>query len=118
MIIKKLNKRQTRWIEFLAEFDFKIAYQIEKKNDKIDSLIKRSGDKSASNENIKEKHMYQTLLLSEKFHLFDKVKISNQENETCRKIKETVRKKKKSFEKMLLKKFTIVENVLFFKNKL
>jgi hypothetical protein len=26
MIIKKLNRRQTRWIEFLAEFDFKIAY--------------------------------------------------------------------------------------------
>jgi hypothetical protein len=40
MIIKKLNKRQARWAKFLAEFDFKIAYQSEKKNDKANSLIR------------------------------------------------------------------------------
>ncbi len=31
MIIKKLNKRWTKWTEFLIEFDFKIAYQSKKK---------------------------------------------------------------------------------------
>ncbi len=31
MIIKKLNKRQTRWAEFFVEFDFKIVYQSKKK---------------------------------------------------------------------------------------
>jgi hypothetical protein len=31
MTIKKLNKRQIKWRKFLAEFDFKIAYQSEKK---------------------------------------------------------------------------------------
>jgi transcriptional regulator NrdR family protein len=31
MIIKKLNKDQTRWTKFLTEFDFKIAYQSKKK---------------------------------------------------------------------------------------
>jgi hypothetical protein len=31
MITKKLNKRQTRWAEFLTEFDFKIVYQSKKK---------------------------------------------------------------------------------------
>ncbi len=31
MIIKKLNKRQARWVEFLTEFDFKITYQSKKK---------------------------------------------------------------------------------------
>lgn len=118
MTTKKLNRRQARWAEFLAEFDFKIAYQAGKKNDKADSLTRRPGDKPASNEDIREKHMYQTLLPSEKFHLFDKVKISNQEDETCRKIKEAVRRKERSFEGMLLKKFTVVENVLFFRNKL
>jgi hypothetical protein len=41
MITKKLNRRQVRWTQFLAEFDFKIAYQSEKKNDKADSLIRR-----------------------------------------------------------------------------
>jgi hypothetical protein len=46
MTIKKLNKRQTRWAEFLAEFDFKIVYQSEKKNDKADSLTRRFEDRS------------------------------------------------------------------------
>jgi hypothetical protein len=31
MIIKKWNRRQVKWREFLAEFDFKIAYQSKKK---------------------------------------------------------------------------------------
>jgi hypothetical protein len=39
MITKKLNRRQVRWVEFLAEFDFKIAYQSRKKNDKADLLM-------------------------------------------------------------------------------
>jgi hypothetical protein len=45
MITKKLNIRQTRWAEFLTEFDFKITYQSKKKNDKADSLIKRLEDR-------------------------------------------------------------------------
>jgi hypothetical protein len=36
MIIKKLNKRQTKWAKFLAEFDFKITYQSKKR------MIKRT----------------------------------------------------------------------------
>ncbi len=31
MITKKLNKKQVKWIKFLAEFDFKITYQSNKK---------------------------------------------------------------------------------------
>jgi hypothetical protein len=46
MTIKKLNRRQTRWVEFLTEFDFKIIYQSEKKNDKADSLTRRLEDRS------------------------------------------------------------------------
>jgi hypothetical protein len=56
MITKKLNKRQTRWIEFLLEFDFKIAYQSDKKNDKADSFTKRSDDKSKNESDDKHKH--------------------------------------------------------------
>ncbi len=46
MITKKLNKRQARWAKFLVEFDFKIAYQSEKENDKANSLTKRFKDRS------------------------------------------------------------------------
>jgi hypothetical protein len=58
MIIKKLNRRQVKWAEFLAKFDFKIAYQSEKKNDKADALTRRFDDKSIDESNDKQRHMH------------------------------------------------------------
>jgi hypothetical protein len=58
MTIKKLNKLQARRVEFLTEFDFKIAYQSKKKNDKADSLIKRSKDRSIDESDDRNKHMH------------------------------------------------------------
>jgi hypothetical protein len=66
MITKKLNKRQTRWAKFLAKFDFKIAYQSEKKNDKANSLIKRSRNRSINESDDRNKHMHQTILSTKK----------------------------------------------------
>jgi aminopeptidase C len=52
------------------------------------------------------------------FSLFDKVKLTNQKNSTCIAIRDAIRNKKKSFDEMLLKKFELIENILFFKKKL
>jgi hypothetical protein len=49
--------------------------------------------------------------------LFDKVKITNQKNTTCVIIRNAIRNRKKSFDEMLLKKFEMIENTLFFKKK-
>ncbi len=136
MITKKLNKRQTRWIEFLAEFDFKIAYQSEKKNDKANSFTKRSEDRLVDESNDQNKHIHQIVLSSKKIDsrilqklndieeensklsLFDKIKLANQKNSTCIAIRDAIRNKKKYFDEMLLKKFESLENILFFKKKL
>jgi hypothetical protein len=52
----------------LAEFDFKIAYQSEKKNDKADSLTRRFENRSNENNDTddRNKHMHQTILSAEK----------------------------------------------------
>ncbi len=139
MTMKKLNKRQTRWTEFLAEFDFKIAYQSEKKNDKADSLTRRSEDWSINESNDRNKHMHQIVLSSEKVNpriiqelndtkedpklssklfLFNRVKLANQKDSKCKSIRDAIRDRKKSFDEMLLKKFESIENTLFFKKKL
>ncbi len=137
MTIKKLNRRQARWAEFLAEFDFKIAYQSEKKNDKADSLTRRSENRSNIDDesNDRNKHMHQTILSAEKIDsqivqklndteedlelsLFDRVKTVNQKNSTCLAIRDAIQNRKKSFDEMLLKKFEMIENTLFFKKKL
>ncbi len=136
MITKKLNRRQARWAKFLAEFDFKIAYQPKKKNDKTNSLTKRFDDRSINESDDRNKHMHQTVLTSEKvdsqilqelndteeenfeLSLFDKIKTANQKNTTCVAIRDAIRNRKKSFNEMLLKKFEMIENTLFFKKKL
>ncbi len=53
-----------------------------------------------------------------KLSLFDKIKLVNQENSTCIKIRKVLLKNKKSYDEMLLKKFKMIENILFFKKKL
>jgi hypothetical protein len=80
--------------------------------------------------------MHQTVLTSEKvdsqilqelndteeenfeLSLFDRIKTANQEDVTCVIIKDAIRNRKKSFNEMLLKRFEIIENILFFKKKL
>jgi hypothetical protein len=120
MTIKKLNKRQTKWTEFLAEFDFKIAYQSKKKNDKTNSLIKRLENRSIDESNDRNKHMHQIVLSlnkidsrvvqelndtekDTKLSLFDKIKTANQENRNCIIIRNAIWDRKKSFDEMLQK---------------
>jgi hypothetical protein len=135
MITKKLNRRQARWAEFLAEFDFKKAYQSEKKNDKANSLIKRFENRSIDESDDRNKHIHQIVLSQNKIDsrvvqelndteentklfLFDRVKIINQEDRTCTEIRKVLQENKKSYDEMLLKKFKSIENILFFKEKL
>jgi hypothetical protein len=107
MTIKKLNKRQARWTKFLTEFDFKITYQSEKKNDKADSLTKRFEDRSIDESDDRNKHMHQTILSIEKVNsrivqelndtkehselfLFDRVKTVNQKDSKCAEIRAAI----------------------------
>ncbi len=136
MITKKLNKKQAKWAKFLIEFDFKIAYQSEKKNDKANSLIKRLENRSIDESDDRNKHMHQTILSAKKvdsrivqeindteensnskLFLFDRVETVNQEDHKCTEIRKILRKNKKSYDEMLLKKFKSIENILFFKKK-
>jgi hypothetical protein len=50
--------------------------------------------------------------------LFNRVKITNQEDRTCTEIRKVLQENKKSYDEMLLKKFKTIENTLFFKKKI
>jgi hypothetical protein len=132
MIIKQLNKRQVRWAEFLAKFDFKIVYQSDKKNDKANSLTRWSSDRSSdkNESNSRNKYIYQIVLFSEKVNarifqeindieseklkLFDRIKNVNQTNANWTKIKDALKRNKKYYNEMLLKNFKNVKNTLFY----
>jgi hypothetical protein len=72
MIIKKLNKRQTRWVELLANFDFEITYQAEKIHEKANVLTRRSNDRLENETDERNKYMYQTLFSANRLN--DKLK--------------------------------------------
>jgi hypothetical protein len=50
--------------------------------------------------------------------LFDKIKLINQKNSTCPAIRNAIENRKTFFNEMMLKRFEIIENILFFKKKL
>jgi hypothetical protein len=43
MTTKKLTRRQARWAEFLADYDFQITYRPGKQNEKADALTRLPG---------------------------------------------------------------------------
>ena len=62
MSSKQLNRRQARWAEFLAEFNFKIAYRSDVQGTKSDSLTRRSQDLSENNNDERQQYNHRTLL--------------------------------------------------------
>ena len=57
MIIKELIKWQVKWVEKLFEYNFKIIYQSEIQNLKVNALIRMSDVKSVETNN--DQKLYQ-----------------------------------------------------------
>ncbi len=66
MFTKQLNRRQSKWIQFLIDFHFIISYLLEKFNEKADSLIKRASDVSDKKDD-RQTQQNQTFLSFERF---------------------------------------------------
>ncbi|KAI0992807.1 hypothetical protein K3495_g15377 [Podosphaera aphanis] len=59
---KKLNRRQARWNELLADFNFKIVFRPGKKGGKPDALTRISTDRPLDPTDEREQQQHQTLL--------------------------------------------------------
>ena len=80
MTTKKLTPRQARWAEFLSEFNFKVTYQTEKKNDKADALTREPNERPANEEDERQEHRMQVLLPPERVEL-QPIEVSKLQNE-------------------------------------
>ncbi len=69
MTIKELIRRQTKWAEKLFEYNFKIIYQSEKQNLKVNVLIRMSDVKLIEANNDWKLYQHQMLLSESKFEL-------------------------------------------------
>jgi hypothetical protein len=73
-----LNARQTRWLEFLSEYDFEIKHIKDKENQVVDALNRR-----AHKMHIEAIIMYRT-------NLKDKIIVATNSDQQYLKIKETL----------------------------
>ena len=62
MSFKQLNRRQTRWTEFLAKFNFKIAYRFDVQRTKSDNLIRKFQNLSKNNNDERQQYNHRILL--------------------------------------------------------
>ena len=62
MTFKHLNRRQIKWVEFLVEFNFKIAYRSNVQDIKLDNLTRRSQDLLSNINDERHKYNHRTLL--------------------------------------------------------
>jgi len=69
MIIKELIRWQVKWAEKLFKYNFKIIYQSEKQNLKVNALIRMSDVKSVEANDDWKLYQHQMLLSKSKFKL-------------------------------------------------
>ena len=69
METKKLTRRQARWANSLAEYNFKIMYTSAKKNQKADALTRTADSSPTSLDDDREKYMNQTVLTRDRLDL-------------------------------------------------
>lgn len=61
---KKLNRRQARWNELIANYDFKIVFRPGKQGGKPDALTRISSDKPIEDDDERNQQQYQILIKS------------------------------------------------------
>ena len=70
MQTKELTRRQARWAEKLADFNFKIMYRSGKSNGKADALTRMPNSVPADRQDERQKHQYRALLSPECFQKY------------------------------------------------
>jgi hypothetical protein len=73
MTNKRLNRRQARWAEFLAEFNFKVTHRPGKQGMKPDALTRRPGDLPESADDARRQHQWQTVIKPDRVGLMARV---------------------------------------------
>ena len=108
MINKELIRRQARWTEKLSEYNFKIMYQSEIKNVKIDAFIHKVDDSLITVDDDRFKYQHQIILTSfrlkihrmkadEKAFIYERIQTINKVDEKCKCFCRAIREKKKFF---------------------
>ena len=124
MISKELIRRQARWIEKLSEYNFKIIYQSEIKNAKIDIFTYKIDDSLITADDDRFKYQHQIILtffrlkihnmkVDEEAFIYERIQTVNRVDKKCECFRRAIREKKKFFNRISLNQCFIENGLLF-----
>ena len=125
---KQLTRRQTKYLNILFDFNFKIIFRINKTNIKVNALI-RMFDSHFENDNKRIRQQHQTFLTSNKMQIlinsmkkndftFDRIVQTNKRNEFCQKFRKILIANVIVYDDIKLRNCRNVDDILYMKNKL
>ncbi len=111
---KELSRRQMRWVQKLADFNFRIMYWSDKQNIKIDALTHQADAVLRDSEDERIHYQWITILTSNRMKIADlKKNISesiykqiletNKINENCTLLREAIARDETQYEDIKLK---------------
>ena len=128
MTSKNLIRRQTRWVKFFFEYNFKIMYQSNSRNVKT-NVFTRFFESISKNENdVRIKQQHQVIFISNRLKiriikmnsnlsLYFRVMKTNKISDECFEYRIVLIQSKKKFKKVKLTFYTIKHEVLYFDNR-
>ncbi len=121
---KKLSRRQMRWIQKLADFNFKIMYQSDKQNIKIDALTRRADFVPRDLDDERVRYQRTTILTSNQMKIADLEKNNDQSiykqiletneiDENCTLLREAIARDEAQCKDIKLKNCRVQNEILY-----
>ncbi len=129
MKYKELSRRQMRWVQKLADFNFRIMYQSDKQNIKIDALTRQADVVLRDSEDEHVCYQWITILTSNRMKIADLEKNisesiykhilkTNEIDENCTLLREAIARDETQYEDIKLKNCWIQNEILYHDSQL
>ena len=127
MSTKELSRRQARWSEKLADYNFKIRYRPGRKNERADALTRMPGSTPASQDDERIKYQHQTILTPDRLDIapiepddeisedsiYRKVLEANKSDEGCSGYRIAIEKGEKTWKGIPLQNCSVKQGALY-----
>ncbi len=126
---KELSRRQMRWVQKLADFNFRIMYRSDKQNIKIDALTRQADVVLRDSEDERVRYQWITILTSNRMKIADleenisesiykQILETNRIDENCTLLREAIARDETQYEDIKLKNCRTQNEILYHDSQL
>jgi len=126
---KELSRRQMRWVQKLADFNFRIMYRPGKQNINVDALTRRADVVLRGSEDERVRYQRITILTSNRMKIADleenisepiykQILETNRTDENCTLLREAIARDETQYEDIKLKNCRTQDEILYHDSQL